>query len=364
MNQFSKIGLLPLSLLYGTVVWCRNKLFDYKVLKSKEFRLPIITIGNITVGGTGKTPHTEYLIRQLRNDYKLAILSRGYKRKTRGFRLAGENSTFEEIGDEPLQIKHKFPDVTVAVDSDRVNGINRIIELEPETDIILLDDGYQHRWVTPGINILLIDYHRPLSEDSLLPLGRLREPVSEKRRADIIVVTKMPDSISAIDKRLILMNIDAQQHQTVYFTSIKYGKPLPVFQNDGELEVDFNDPLLSILLVTGIANPQNLIEKLSKQYKTLEHISFPDHYAFQESDIQDIQEIFSKLPGDSKAIITTEKDAIRMLNFEYHVNQRAAWYYVPIEIEFQQDQAESFNRQIIHYVTNNNRNSLLYKKQN
>lgn len=364
MNMLLKILLSPFGFIYGTVVWWRNRLFDYGIFKSAEFKFPVISIGNITVGGTGKTPHTEYLIELLKKEFHVAVLSRGYKRKSKGFKIAGENSTFEEIGDEPLQMKQKFPEITVAVDKNRVNGINKIMGTLPETDIILLDDAYQHRKVTPGINILLTDYSKPLAEDQLLPVGRLREPASEKRRADIIIISKTPKTITAIEKRLLLLRVGAKPHQNVYFSYLSYDTPVPVFKEKEHEMVDFENKELSVLLVTGIANPWPLEDMISQKYKHVEHLNYPDHYSFSDKDIEKIEQKFSQLPGDNKILLTTEKDAVRLLNFEYKINTHSSWFYLPIRIEFHDEHGESFNHQILHYVRNNSRNSLLYKKNN
>lgn len=363
MSRLLKIALFPFAMLYGLVVIIRNKLFDLKILKSTEFKVPVITVGNITVGGTGKTPHIEYLIRLLKNDFKIALLSRGYKRKTSDFRVADINSSFEEIGDEPLQVKKKFPEIMVAVDRNRVNGIQKIIDQQPDTDIVLLDDGYQHRWVTPGISILLVDYNRPIFSDSFLPLGELREPASEKRRANIIIITKFPDNISAIDKRLFLNKIDVQSHQKVYFTKFKYGELLPVFGTSESVKGTGNKEILaSVLLVTGIAQPGILIDEIQKQFNIENTIKFPDHYNFTQEDIEKINAEFEKIETENKIIITTEKDAVRLRSFENIVANPAAWFYIPVEIEFLPGDDENFKRYILHYVKNNHRNSILFKK--
>jgi tetraacyldisaccharide 4'-kinase len=363
MEKLYRILLYPLSCFYGLIIWFRNLLFDLNIRKANEFKLPVISIGNITVGGTGKTPHTEYLIRLLKDNYKVAFLSRGYKRNTNDFRIGNDLSTVEEIGDEPFQILGKFPWIVVAVDRSRVNGIRKIQENYPETDIILLDDAFQHRSVKPGVNILLIDYNRPIFNDSLLPGGRLREPASERRRADIIIVTKMPANISAIDKRLFLMKIGARDNQSVYFTSVKYADPKPVFP-ETETRPDFNNKLLSVLLVTGIANAGILVDYLKNEFAIVEHLNFPDHHFYSADDMNTIVERFQILPGKAKVILTTEKDAVRLRSIQHSVIDREFWYYLPIEIEFQQGEGEQFNSQIIDYVSKNNRNSLLYKEQN
>jgi tetraacyldisaccharide 4'-kinase len=364
MKKILKIFLYPVWLIYGIIIFVRNKLYDFKILKSVEFHIPVISVGNITVGGTGKTPHVEYLIRLLKDNYKVAFLSRGYKRKTRDFIVATEQSSAATIGDEPLQVKRKFPELTVAVDRKRVNGIHKLIDNIPELDIILLDDAYQHRAVNPGVNILLIDYNHPLKGDSLLPVGMLREPASEKERADLIVVTKVPRDISAIDKRLFLLNVDARTHQKVYFSTTKYGELKPVFDISGSDKVPALDKggKYTILLVTGIADPSELINHLAPLCKEVIPLSFPDHYAFTQKDVTSIVEKFNVVHGTDKIIVTTEKDAVRLIFYDATENLPEAWYYIPIEVEFLPNEGELFNNQILHYVKNNNRNSILYQK--
>jgi tetraacyldisaccharide 4'-kinase len=192
--------LLPLSLLYGLVVLIRNLLFDFRIMRSTRFKLPVISVGNITVGGTGKTPHVEYLVQLLKNDFKLAVLSRGYKRKTKGFILASKKTGVADIGDEPLQIKLKFPDVNIAVEHNRVKGVRTLIERIPKLNLVILDDAYQHRYIRPGLSILLVDYNRPIFHDMLLPAGNLRESWHNAKRADIIIITKSPDHFSARER--------------------------------------------------------------------------------------------------------------------------------------------------------------------
>ena len=363
MSRLLKIVLSPLAMLYGLVVIIRNKLFDHKILKSTEFKVPVITVGNITVGGTGKTPHTEYLIRLLKPDFKIALLSRGYKRKTSDFRVADINSTFEEIGDEPFQVKKKFPEIMIAVDRNRVNGIQKIIEQQPDTDIILLDDGYQHRWVTPGIAILLVDYNRPIFNDSFLPLGELREPASEKRRANVIIITKFPENISAIDKRLFLNKIDVQPHQKVFFTKLKYGALMPVFGESEKIKSEGGkESNATVLLVTGIAQPEILADEIKKTFNLENTLKFPDHHNFTPEDVEKINSEYEKIDAENKIIITTEKDAVRLRSFGNLAANPAAWFYIPVEIEFLPSDDENFKRYILHYVKNNHRNSILFKK--
>lgn len=222
--------LLPLSWLYGLAVRVRNALFDLGVLKSESFDVPVISVGNITVGGTGKTPHVEYLIDLLRHKCRVAVLSRGYKRKTRGYVVADSTATARTIGDEPYQMKHKFPDVTVAVDRDRRHGIRRLTEDKSADgiDVVLLDDAFQHRYVKPGINILLVDYHRLIIYDKLLPAGRLREQLSGKNRADIVIITKCPADLKPMEFRVITKAMDLYPYQHLYFTRLDYGELHPL----------------------------------------------------------------------------------------------------------------------------------------
>jgi tetraacyldisaccharide 4'-kinase len=362
MHPYIKLLLLPFALLYGLIVFFRNQLYGYKIFKSKEFHLPVISVGNITVGGTGKTPHTEYLIRLLKDKYNVAFLSRGYKRKTRNFIVATENSSAEVIGDEPRQIKQKFPELTVAVDRDRVNGIEKLTENIPELDVILLDDAYQHRSVNPGVNILLIDYNQPLQGDFLLPYGRLREPASQRKRANIIIFSKVPRNITPMDKRLFLMNVAAHSHQTVYFTTLAYGGLKPVFTSNSAKTPDLKSKDMKVVLVTGIADPSLILKELIVSCKEVIPIRFPDHYTFKQSDINAVIERYTNISGDNKIIITTEKDAARLSSFDIPENIPEAWFYMPVEIEFLSNDAEHFNQQIFHYVNNNSKNSILYKK--
>jgi tetraacyldisaccharide 4'-kinase len=250
--------LLPLSWLYGLGVWIRNLLFDTGVIKSRTFDIPIISVGNITVGGSGKTPHVEYLIRLLHDKFKVAVLSRGYKRKSKGYRLAGNDTTMHEIGDEPYQMHHKFQNVYVAVEANRCKGIETLMT-SPETrdtQLILLDDAYQHRYVKPGLNILLVDYHRLITEDKLLPAGRLREPKEGKNRADIVIITKCPKDMKPMNFRVIQRAMALFPYQQLYFTTIDQCPLEPLFK-EGQAITE-GERLPNVLLVTGIASPEQM----------------------------------------------------------------------------------------------------------
>ena len=362
-GDFIKINkwLLPLSWVYGLGVKLRNTLFDIGVLNSRTFQIPVIAVGNITVGGSGKTPHVEYLANLLRKDFHVAVLSRGYKRKSKGFIRATDKTTMPEIGDEPFQMKQKFPDVTVAVDKKRCHGIELLTEKDNRLDAVLLDDAFQHRYVKPGINILLVDYHRLIIYDQLLPAGRLREPLNGKDRADIVIVTKCPKDLKPMEYRVITKAMNLYPYQNLYFTTLEYDQLRPVFNKNGGLHSleDLSDQ--HVLLLTGIASPEQLEHDLSPIAPHLTPLTFSDHHQFKSKDIQLINDRFAALPSP-KVIVTTEKDAARLLTAEGLSDEvRANLYVLPVRIAFMQDQQESFNLQIIGYVRKNSRNSILAK---
>ncbi|HBF04991.1 MAG TPA: tetraacyldisaccharide 4'-kinase [Prevotella sp.] len=355
--------LLPLSWIYGSIVRLRNWLFDIGLKKSRAFSLPIISVGNITVGGSGKTPHVEYLIRLLQDKMKVAVLSRGYKRKTRGFVLADENTTMPEIGDEPFQMHQKFPNIYVAVDAKRVRGIETL-QSEEETkdvDVVLLDDAFQHRYVKPGINILLVDYHRLIIYDKMLPAGRLREPLSGKSRADIVIITKCPKDLKPMEFRVLTKAMDLYPFQKLYFTCIDYDTPKGVF-NDKQIALDeLKD--YNVLLLTGIASPKQMEHDLKPMVKELHSLSFGDHHRFKGKDIDRINETFESLP-EPRIIITTEKDAVRLREADgFYESVKEGMYELPIKVSFMLDQEEIFNEKIISYVRKNSRNSILAKRK-
>ena len=356
--------LRPLSFLYGLGVELRSQLFELNILKSRSFTTPVISVGNITVGGTGKTPHVEYLVRLLSNEAKVAVLSRGYKRKTHGYLLADKDSTMRDIGDEPYQMKLKFPNIEVAVDANRCEGIDHLIndEQTKDTDVIILDDAYQHRYVKPGINILLVDYHRLIIYDELLPSGRLREPIESKKRADIVIITKCPDSLNPIDYRVLTKAMKLYAYQSLFFTSLHYGAPYLLFGGD-ETRVPKKQNS-DVLLLTGIASPEQMIDDVQPNVKSLKPLTFPDHHAFSPRDIEKINNAFAAMPQESRVILTTEKDAARLRNvsgLSEDVKQRLL--VLPVEVKFMLDGEEIFNDKIISYVRKNSRNSILVKRK-
>ena len=363
-NKINK-WLYPASWIYGAGVWLRNKMFDWGYYKEQSFNLPVICIGNITVGGTGKTPHTEYLIQLLQTNYQVAVLSRGYKRKTKGFILANEHSTVHTIGDEPFQMKQKFPKIHMAVDSNRCNGIEQLCRksVSPTTEIVLLDDAFQHRYVKAGLNILLIDYNRLITEDTLLPAGRMREHESGKYRAQIVIITKCPRSMTPMDYRVINKQLELHAFQQLYFTTLNYGKLKPLFNGGKEYPIQSIHPAVHILLITGIANPGPMKKELSQTKNAIHMLSFSDHHDFSATDMKAIEERFLQLPEGKRMIVTTEKDAVRMASHPHLPDSIKPYIYVlPIEVSFLQEQQNAFNQNILDYVRKNTRDSLLLKK--
>lgn len=309
MKLFRKI-LVPFSLLYGMITVIRNYLFDIQFLKSTKFKIPTIVVGNLSAGGTGKTPQIEYLIRLLQNDYKVAVLSRGYKRKSKGFIIADENATAQSIGDEPFQYYQKFKNVIVCVDADRTNGIQNLISLKNPPNIILLDDAFQHRKVKGGFNILLTSFNDLYVDDFMLPTGNLRENVSGAKRADLIIVTKCPSSLAENEQFEIAKKLNPTLKQTVFFTTIEYNEELK-----GASSVNLKDlHNYEVLLITGIANPNPLLDYLTTHKIKFEHLKYPDHYNFSETDIEEIKNKQAGFKSKNNIVLTTEKDYVRIFD--------------------------------------------------
>ncbi len=342
----------PLSWLYGCGVKCRNLMFEWGILKQTSYSKPVICIGNLTIGGTGKTPHTELLLRLLQPTKRVAVLSRGYKRKSRGFRLATKTTTMPEIGDEPWQMMQKFPDAIIAVDRDRRHGINQLLSLKStsDLDVILLDDAFQHRYVKAGLNILLTDYHRLITDDELLPTGRLREPVSAKDRANIIIVTKCLRDMKPMDYRVVQEALNLKPYQSLYFSTFRYGALHRLFsETPGQTEE--LTPDTHVLLLTGIASPQQMLMDLRCITRHITPLSFADHHQFEARDIQRIEEAFTALQGSKRFIITTEKDAARlMLVNDLSPIVRRHIYVLPIEVEFLRNEGAAFESEINDFV--------------
>ena len=328
--------LRPLSWIYGGVTDVRNWLFDHKVFPTEEFDVPVVSIGNITVGGTGKTPHVEYVAGMLSSTFNIAVLSRGYKRKTRGFILANSNSTPDSIGDEPLQIylKHGSRIKGAVCESSR-RGIKELMRQFPETQLILLDDAFQHRYVKPKVNILLMDYNRPIYDDSLLPMGRLRESAHQRNRADMVVVTKCPSGLSPLSYRLISKKLELMPYQKLYFSNYKYGELTPVFPDDRPYHVDLGALTArdTVMLVTGIANPRGFVRYFKSYPFKVVVCHYPDHHDYSRADLEQLKDKFLGLRGERKIIITTEKDAVRLAYNPYFPPVlKQTTYYMPISV--------------------------------
>ncbi|NCD70660.1 tetraacyldisaccharide 4'-kinase [Mucilaginibacter agri] len=337
--------LWPFSLLYGLVVVIRNWCYDVGWFKSTGFNLPVISVGNLAVGGAGKSPMTEYLVRLLKSDYKLATLSRGYGRKTQGFLLAEEHSTSADIGDEPAQFKHKFPDVTVAVCEDRVKGIN---QLKDNHELIIMDDAYQHRAVKPGFSILLFDYKKLNDPNLLLPAGDLREPFSGKMRADIVVVSKCPSNISAEEQERVSEKIIPYPYQHLFFTSIDYLGLKTLDGNTANTRLTSNT---KIYLLTGIAGAGPLVQYLQSISSTIVHHNYPDHHPFSLKNITKLADEFLADASENKVVITTEKDAERLKQPALLLLlSKLQILVIPISIAFLNNGQPQFDQLIIDYV--------------
>ena len=351
--------LMPLSWLYGLVTDVRNTLFDWGVLPSETYDIPIINVGNLTVGGTGKTPHVEYLIRLLSGRYRVAVLSRGYRRKTRGYLLSTPASTVYDIGDEPWQIKQKFPDVYVAVDANRRRGIARLMNDEATRDVqvILLDDAFQHRYVKAGQNILLVDYGRLISDDCLLPAGDLRERPSASRRATTVIVTKCPQHIPAIGYRAVMLSLHLRPYQQLYFSTFAYGTMHRLW-GKGTLEPSaLRKENTYVLLLAGIGNPQQMEQDVRRFAQHVTTLTFPDHHYYSRSDADLIRRTLESLPKPH-IVVTTEKDAARLQQLKWLDKEVQQLVYVlPIEVDFMRDERNKFDKTILDYVCENKRNS-------
>lgn len=331
--------MLPVSFLYGAILWIRNWLYDKNYLQSAVFNFPIICVGNLAVGGTGKSPMVEYLVLLLKKNYAVATLSRGYKRKTIGFGIANENTTALEIGDEPMQFHQKFPDITVAVGEERLVAIPQLLHDKPGTELIILDDAFQHRQVRAGLNILLTEYTNLYTRDFQLPAGDLRDIKKSAGRAEIIIVTKCPHNLSREEKEMITRELKPKEGQSVFFTEILYAQPYHLFKKNTVIITPDTD----ILLICGIANPKPLKEFLSTHVNTYDMLLYPDHHIFSIDDLDEIKKQFKKIQSRNKIIVTTEKDAVRIMKFENEL-QDFPIYVLPIQHSFM------FNEGVPFYI--------------
>ena len=343
-----RILLLPIALLYHIVLSIRHKLYDWHILKSKRFEKPVICVGNLNLGGTGKTPHTEYLIRLLKNDYRVATLSRGYGRRTKGFKLAETSSTYNDLGDEPLLYFKKYPGIQVAVDEDRVDGVTHLL-WEQGVNVVLLDDAFQHRSISAGLNILLTEYQRLYMDDYLFPAGTLRDVRSAAKRADIIVISKAPKDLSEQEKQQITDKLNTSKNQKVFFSYLEHAALQPL----NEAAKAFSpEEANGAFAFCGIGNPKPFVEELKKRYHTVDFLPFGDHHDYKEKDMKAVLDWFEKLDGEKKIIVTTEKDAARLTNSPYLCQfERTPLYDLPVMVRFHEE--EKFNEEILKYVREN-----------
>ena len=337
--------LFPFSLIYGAVILLRNYLFDKEIFKSASFNFPLICVGNIAVGGTGKTPMTEYLIELLREKYKVATLSRGYKRKTKGFAIANAQTTALQIGDEPMQFHEKYPSITVAVGEERFEAIPQILHDRPKTEVIILDDAFQHRSVRAGLNILLTEYHNLYTRDFMMPAGDLRDVRQSSKRADIIIVTKCPTQINEDKRKSIEKELNLLPTQQLFFSKILYGAPYHVFNK----KLYAMNEHTNLLLITGIANPLPLKSFLAEHVHSFDMLKYPDHHIFSSTDLKDIIKHFDKITSTDKIILTTEKDAVRLKKFEKELAEFPI-YALPVSMQILFNEDLDLNRLILDFV--------------
>lgn len=342
-----RILLLPFALLYWFVISIRNWLYKKNIFRSSRFGLPVICVGNLSVGGTGKSPMVEYLVEKLKDDFKIATLSRGYKRKTKGYTLANDNSTALEIGDEPMQFHLKFPDVPVAVGEKRIEAIPQLLHDKPETQAVILDDAFQHRSIKAGLNILLTEYNNLFVHDFYLPTGDLRDLKSSYKRAEIIVVTKCRQDLSEEEKKKIVKEINPLPVQWIFFTAIEYGDIYHIKTNRTYSLSEQKE----VLLVTGIANPVPLKKMLEEQSKSYHMIQYRDHHIFTVDDLNDIKKKFDNMQAGSKMILTTEKDAVRLAKFQNDITDLPL-YVIPVRHRFLFEEGEKFNELVINFIKN------------
>ncbi len=355
-STLRKIFLLPLARLYGLATTVRNRLFDWGIKKQTEFDVPVVAIGNLAVGGTGKTPHTEYIVNLLRNRYNIGILSRGYKRHTKGFVLATPHSTPRDIGDESYQMYHKFGRrIMVAVCEKRVEGIRKMLEVDPTIDLILLDDGFQHRYVKPKVSILLTEFTNPYYQDDLLPYGRLRESAKGAMRADIVIVTKCPAGVKAIDYRLFKKHLDLIPAQDLFFSHYHYDAPRAVFPGSVRPDtVPALDRLGSdycLLAVSGIGNPRPFVRYV-KSFKPRVKVNvFPDHHDYTRRDMELLTTRFESMPPGKRFILTTEKDAVRLINNPYFPHKLKPYiFFIPVRVDFEHESNMDFEESLVKFI--------------
>ncbi|MCD8072833.1 MAG: tetraacyldisaccharide 4'-kinase [Alistipes sp.] len=342
--------LAPFAMLYGIGVSVRNKMFDWGIVRSRKYDIPVICVGNITVGGTGKTPVTETLISHFAARSNVAVLSRGYRRRTKGYVEARVDSPFLEVGDEPKQIKRKFPDIVVAVCEKRTEGIDRIMAAHPEVELIILDDGFQHRYVEPWVNIVLMDYNRPVYKDHLLPWGSLRDTRSQIKRAHYVIVTKCPEDMTPIDRRIIQKSLALFPYQSLFFTSTQYGNLKAVFPEDAQA---LPEKGASVIAMSGIASPEPFQKALGRRFEVVKRMVYADHYTYRRKDLLTMEKALDATP-QGMVIVMTEKDAVKFAgNRKIPPHLRVKLFYLPIKISFREDTRKDFLNKLDYDIRTN-----------
>lgn len=351
-----KAWAAPLAFLYGIGIWVRHKMFDWGWLRSRKFDIPVVCVGNLTVGGTGKTPVTEMLVANFSKRYNVAVLSRGYKRRTKGYLEVEKNSRFLDTGDEPKQIKLKFPDVVVAVCEKRTEGIDRIRENHPEINLIILDDGFQHRYVQTWADIVLMDYNRPIYRDHLLPWGNLRDLKSQLHRASFVIVTKCPPDMTPIDRRIVRKSLGLYPYQNLYFATTETGRVRPLFPQDGMPELR---PGSDVIAMSGIGNPESFRRVLARKYNVVDELVYPDHHPYRRRDLAAMAELLEQTGGNAY-IVTTEKDMVKLAGSKKIPRElRERLYYMPVKISLYEDSEKDFINKLSYDVRTNPEDRLL-----
>lgn len=352
----SNFFLMPVSFLYKLGVLLRHRLFDWGILKQEKFDIPVVCIGNITVGGTGKTPMAEMVIAYMAQRHHVALISRGYGRRTKGYIEVTPESHYREVGDEPLQIKRKFPDTVVVVCEKRAEGIRRLRQEHPEVDLVVMDDGFQHRYVEPKVNIVMIDATRPVQHDRMLPAGNLRDLPEQLHRAHYFIVTKCPENMAPIDRRILRKVLVQVAYQRVYFTRFESFRPRPLFPEFVDEELNYGQ---QVIAMSGIGNPGPFVEGLRNNYKVIEDVRFDDHHVYRVKDMKLVANLLAKHP--KAAIIMTEKDAVKMSHPEkIPAEVRKRMYFLPINISFIDDSETDFLQKLECDVRENKRDCGLH----
>lgn len=340
--------LLPIALLYGLIIYIRNWLYDNNVMKSAEFDFPVISVGNLSFGGTGKTPHVEYLIRLLSSQYNVAVLSRGYARKTNGYQVVEANSNANDIGDEPMLLKMKYPQIAMVVAEDRVLAIPQLLSDFPAANLLLMDDAMQHRAVQPGMSIAITAYNKLFTKDYILPMGTLREPRSAYKRADFIIVSKCPPNLRQSEKAAIKDEIKPGPNQAVLFSYLQYGTPYSIMHNTERLALNKD---MEVLLFCAIATPNYLEDYVKDKVKNLFIRHYRDHHQYDRMDIENLTTSFNNIQSTNKILLTTEKDAVKLIPFrEWIVANKLPIYIIPVQVEFFPDDKELFDGEVLNYV--------------